>query len=97
MPCYPCSHCNKCGIFSIKLELTCLTCGADVVPGQDVCLTCGTPYAGNTKRGKIGKPEDTKDYYTEISEARGEDAYHTIDFSDDEKNKEPEVSEHPGP
>ena len=64
MPCYPCSHCNKCGIFSIRLEVTCATCGAEAVVGQKVCPECGTPYAGNTKRGKMGKPEGTVDYYT---------------------------------
>ena len=80
MPCYPCSHCNKCGIFSIKLELTCATCGADVVVGRNTCSVCGTPYAGNTKRGKMGKPVGTVDYTTETG--RGLRAGEMIDMSD---------------
>lgn len=66
MPCYPCTHCNKCGIYSMRLELTCATCGADVEPGKNVCPNCGHDYAHNTVRGKMGKPEGQSDYYTEI-------------------------------
>ena len=50
MPCYPCSHCNKCGIFSLRLDLR--------------CSTCGEPFLHNMKRGKIGKPEGSQDYYS---------------------------------
>lgn len=81
MPCYPCSHCNKCGIFSLRLELTCNTCGADVMTGESICPQCGTPYAGNTTRGKMGKPEGTTDYYTEIDETRGLDGHEETDMS----------------
>ena len=80
MPCYPCSHCNKCGIFSMRLEIRCATCGADVVVGQADCPECRTPYAGNTVRGKMGKPEGTVDYYTEIADSRGDDAFHIVDM-----------------
>ncbi len=81
MPCYPCSHCNKCGIFSIRLELTCNTCGADVVVGQSTCPECGTPYAGNTSRGKMGKPEDADDYLTRINESQGLESHRVVDMS----------------
>ncbi len=81
MPCYPCTHCNKCGIYSIRLEVTCNTCGADVVPGISECPECGTPYSGNTTRGKMGKPEDATDYYTQIDESLGEDAHRMVDMS----------------
>lgn len=80
MPCYPCTHCNKCGIYSIRLELTCATCGADVVTGESHCPSCGTSYQGNTKRGKMGKPEGTTDYYTRIDENAGLDAHHMVDM-----------------
>ena len=82
MPCYPCSHCNKCGIFSLRLEIRCATCGADVQVGESTCPECGTPYAGNTIRGKMGKPEGTVDYYTQIDEELGVDAYRTVDMND---------------
>lgn len=82
MPCYPCSHCNKCGIFSIRLELVCKTCGSDVVVGLAECPTCNTPYAGNTKRGKMGKPEDANDYYTRLDESEGLDAHRFVDMSE---------------
>lgn len=91
MPCYPCNHCNKCGIFSLRLELTCGTCGADVVVGKSECPECGSSYANNTKRGKIGKPEDATDYYTQLAESQGIDAHRQIDMSDPDswkKNRE---------
>lgn len=80
MPCYPCTHCNKCGIYSIRLELTCMTCGSDVVVGKRACPQCGTPYNGNTRRGKMGKPAGATDYYTKIDEKRGIDAYRQTDM-----------------
>lgn len=80
MPCYPCTHCNKCGIYSIRLELTCAACGSDVVAGLDTCPACGARYAGNTKRGKMGKPEGSTDYYTNIDASEGVDAYRTVDM-----------------
>ena len=82
MPCYPCTHCNKCGIYSIRLELTCATCGADVIQGEAACQTCHTPYAGNTKRGRMGKPKGSNDYYTSIDKSQGVDAYKLKDMSD---------------
>lgn len=81
MTCYQCSHCNKCGIFSMKLELTCNTCGADVISGESICPGCGTPYKGNTSRGKMGKPQDATDYYTILEESQGLDAHRTVDMS----------------
>ena len=81
MPCYTCSRCNKCGIFSIRLELRCATCGADVVIGKKACPECGASYRNNIKRGMMGKPKGTKDYYTSIEEVRGEDAHRMVDMS----------------
>lgn len=68
MPCYQCSHCNKCGIFSVKLDLTCANCGADILPGKNTCPTCGAPYSSNMKRGKLGKPAGAKDWFTELDD-----------------------------
>ncbi len=81
MPCYPCNHCNKCGIFSLRLELACKTCGADVIPGADACPRCNAAYRGNTVRGKIGKPKGTEDYYTRIEAARGSDEHERTDLT----------------
>lgn len=89
MPCYPCNHCNKCGIFSLRLELGCKTCGADVIPGADTCPSCLTPYRGNTVRGSIGKPEGTVDYYTKIEEAYGSDEYNRIDLAEQTADRSP--------
>lgn len=69
MPCYQCSHCNKCGIFSNKLELTCALCGTPIVPGAVTCPGCGEAYTpANMKRGEIGKPAGTKDWMTELND-----------------------------
>lgn len=89
MPCYPCNHCNKCGIFSLRLELACKTCGADVIPGADACPDCHTPYRGNTLRGKIGKPKGTVDYYTRIEEAQGLDEFSRIDLAEQPARSDP--------
>lgn len=56
MPCYQCSHCNKCGMYSMKLDLRCATCGEPVPAGMRVCARCGAPFKGNTTRGTITKP-----------------------------------------
>ena len=81
MPCYPCGHCNACGLFSLKLEITCATCGADVVTGQSSCPNCGSPYANNIIRGKMGKPKGANDYYTKIDESKGIDAHALVEMA----------------
>lgn len=58
MTCYQCSHCNKCGIFSLRMELTCNTCGAMVVAGTDACPECDSPYKNNTTRGGYTKVDN---------------------------------------
>ena len=50
-----------------------------------VCPECGTPYAGNTSRGKMGKPEGTDDYYTRMNEDQGLDAHRMVDMSNFER------------
>lgn len=70
MPCYPCTHCNKCGLFSMKLDLRCNHCGNPIVAGLRSCPECGSSYQHNMKRGKIVKPVGSSDYYTEIIEAQ---------------------------
>lgn len=42
MGCYPCTHCNKCGIFSVKAETRCANCGALRTPGTSICSKCGS-------------------------------------------------------
>lgn len=51
MPCYQCSRCNKCGMLSTRMELTCATCGEVVVPGTEACPNCNTSYLNNIARG----------------------------------------------
>lgn len=92
MPCYPCTHCNKCGIYSIRLELACATCGADVVTGASSCPECGSPYRNNTVRGRMGKLEGASDYYTEIDRSMGIDAYRTTDMSNASSIQTPKSS-----
>lgn len=58
MPCYQCSHCNKCGMFSLKLDLRCSTCGEPIVPGEASCGKCGTPYRSNMRRGRIARSDN---------------------------------------
>lgn len=42
MSCYPCTHCNKCGIYSTgTMKYVCAQCGADVAPGSPGCIECG--------------------------------------------------------
>lgn len=56
MPCYVCSHCNKCGMFSTVLDLRCRTCNEPIPPGSSVCAKCGTKFSGNMKTGKARRP-----------------------------------------
>ena len=41
MACYPCIHCNKCGMFSVKAVTVCSKCGKEIPPGTTVCPECG--------------------------------------------------------
>lgn len=43
MPCYPCIHCNKCGMYNMSNDLVCAACGAVLLPGRSDCAECGTP------------------------------------------------------
>lgn len=77
MPCYTCSHCNKCGMFSMQLDLTCSTCRSVVVAGKGNCPECGSAYLHNTTRGHMAKPEGATDYYTKIEDALEKKTSHT--------------------
>lgn len=98
MPCYQCSHCNKCGMYSIRLQILCGTCGADVVIGQKDCPSCGTPYRNNIKRGMMGKPKGTEDYSARIDATMGRDAYRMVDMSNygNKGTKMPGIQPAPG-
>ena len=41
MGCYPCIHCNKCGMFSVRAVTACDACGTEIPPGATVCPKCG--------------------------------------------------------
>lgn len=53
MPCYQCSHCNKCGMYSRVMEVRCAFCGAAIAPGTSVCSECKKPVRHNMRRGKM--------------------------------------------
>ena len=42
MACYPCIHCNKCGMFSVKAVTVCSECGREIPPGTVTCPDCGS-------------------------------------------------------
>ncbi len=54
MPCYPCIHCNKCGMYSIKTQTCCAQCGQPLEDDADRCPSCGCT---DTVQKPVGKPE----------------------------------------
>lgn len=63
MPCYICSHCNKCGMYSIKMDVSCASCGEPILPGRNSCPKCGTKYSNNMYLPPIKKREGAADFY----------------------------------
>ena len=55
MSCYTCTHCNKCGMFSIKVVVVCKSCGTEVPVGAGACPACG----GTSLAQKVIKPAAT--------------------------------------
>ncbi len=41
MSCYPCTHCNRCGMFSLRLICVCAQCGQEIPVGSGKCPECG--------------------------------------------------------
>lgn len=41
MSCYPCTHCNECGAFPLKLVSVCSRCGHEMPLGGGTCPACG--------------------------------------------------------
>ena len=41
MACYPCTHCNKCGMYSAMGISVCAACETPMPPGTPVCPNCG--------------------------------------------------------
>ena len=39
--CYPCVHCNKCGMYSARAEIVCAACKAPIPVGAPSCPACG--------------------------------------------------------
>lgn len=65
MACYPCTHCNKCGMFSCRVVYVCADCGTEFKPGQAACSQCGGAKAiakevddtsGDAMRSSDGQP-----------------------------------------
>ncbi|MDR1014213.1 MAG: hypothetical protein LBL86_04445 [Coriobacteriales bacterium] len=59
MPCYQCSHCGKCGMFSYSMELACGTCGTPLAPGLSHCEACGAS-ARDARHSATLKLRDTE-------------------------------------
>ena len=72
MPCYQCSHCGKCGMHSLVVELNCGNCGAPIPPGQSVCAQCGEPFRFNMKRGEFTAKNGDDRYLKIVKEALAE-------------------------
>ena len=41
MACYPCIHCNKCGMYSVTAQTQCATCSLPIPIGIARCPRCG--------------------------------------------------------
>lgn len=41
MACYPCTHCNKCGMYSARAEIVCDACEEPIPVGVSSCPACG--------------------------------------------------------
>lgn len=42
MACYPCTHCNKCGMFSARAMIVCAECETEIGVGMAACPKCGS-------------------------------------------------------
>ncbi len=42
MACYPCTHCNKCGIYSARAAILCAECSTPIPVGTARCPNCGS-------------------------------------------------------
>lgn len=41
MACYPCTHCNKCGMYSARAAVLCAACETPIPVGAPRCPNCG--------------------------------------------------------
>ena len=41
MACYPCTHCNKCGMYSARASVICAACETPIPVGSPHCPQCG--------------------------------------------------------
>ena len=41
MACYPCTHCNKCGMYSARAQIVCADCETPIPIGAPSCPNCG--------------------------------------------------------
>ena len=60
MACYPCTHCNRCGVYSISYGAVCGMCGAPIPPGTAACPNCGADVMGGLSLVKEEENEDAK-------------------------------------
>lgn len=42
MACYPCTHCNKCGMYSARASIVCAECEESIPTGVPACPKCGS-------------------------------------------------------
>lgn len=49
MACYPCTHCNKCGMYSARAAILCAACDTPIPVGSPQCPQCGGKSFKTTK------------------------------------------------
>lgn len=60
MGCYPCTHCNECGAFSLKLVSVCSRCGHEMPLGGGTCPACGNRSTLTIAQGQEARPAPTQ-------------------------------------
>jgi hypothetical protein len=61
MSCYPCSHCNQCGKFNLKVELRCVRCDTLLKANDARCSRCGVLARSNVRTVFIDSAASSKE------------------------------------
>ena len=68
MPCYICTRCNKCGMYSARAAVVCAECGFDLPIGQNKCPNCGSTSFKGVERPSV--PPTPRETNIKINRAR---------------------------